>query len=245
MKKIKILLTVITLTFCVQKASSQAAILALLFGDKVASEEFNLSLELGWNFSNISDFSDGKKSYATNFGLGCNLKLSEKFYVSPTAYFLSQRKLNFKDLSPTTGNDVIDMQFANSEGSSNLNYIDVPVIFWYQMKKIRIGLGPQVSFLTSSDMVFKDADGQFTQNIKNDTNKIDYGVMASLSYELGKARKGRGIFCQLRYYHGFEDVYKDQISTGSNTLNYLAVHFSLPFITDALAKKHLEELDKY
>jgi len=68
MNKIKILTIIAALIFTIGilKTYSQAAILALIFGDKVASEEFNLSLELGWNFSSVSNFSDGKhdlKSY--------------------------------------------------------------------------------------------------------------------------------------------------------------------------------------
>ncbi len=72
MKKTRVFLIIATLTFSigVQKAYSQAAILAVIFGDKVASEEFNLSLELGWNFSTVSNFTTIKRTNATNFGLG-------------------------------------------------------------------------------------------------------------------------------------------------------------------------------
>lgn len=242
MPKIKILFLFTLLTFIlgVQKTYSQAAILALIFGDKVASEEFNLSLELGFNFSTVSNFDDIKRTSATNFGLAGNFKLSERFYFSPTIYFLSKREFKFSSLSLDTGNDNIDNEYMNTSGSANLSYIDVPLIMWYQMNKIRVGLGPQVSFLTSSNLVFKGDDGDFTQKIKDNTNSIDYGLMASLSYELGKARKGKGIFIQARYYQGFADIYDDQISTGSNKGSYFAIHFSLPFITDELAKKKLQ-----
>jgi hypothetical protein len=242
MNKIKILTIIAALTFSIgiQKTYSQAAILALIFGDKVASEEFNLSLELGWNFSSVSNFSDGKKASATNFGLAGNFKLSEKFYLSPTIYFLSKRKYNFSSYSLNTGNPDLDAEFMDTSGNGNLSYIDVPVLLWYEINKIRIGVGPQVSFLTKSFLVFDGADGQFTQSIKEDTNNIDYGIMAGLSYELGKARKGKGIFIQAKYYHGFEDVYKSSISSSSTNLSYFAIHLSLPFITDQLAKKNLE-----
>jgi len=58
MKKTRVFLIIATLTFSigVQKAYSQAAILAVIFGDKVASEEFNLSLELGLEFFNCFQF---------------------------------------------------------------------------------------------------------------------------------------------------------------------------------------------
>jgi hypothetical protein len=87
---------------------------------------------------------------------------------------------------------------------------------------------------------FEGDNGEFIQDIKGDTNSIDYGVMASLGYALGKARKGKGLYVQARYYHGFEDVYNNNISTGSNTASYFAIHLSLPFITEELANKNLK-----
>lgn len=242
MKKSRVLVIIAIVTFSLglQKGYSQAAILAIIFGDKVASEEFNLSLELGWNFSTVSNFTDIKRTNATNFGLGCNFKLSEQFYLSPAIFFLSKREFNFSSYSLNTGNDNIDNDFLNKSGGAYLTYIDVPVLLWYQVKKVRFGVGPQISFLTKSNLVFNGDDGDFTQDIKDNTGNIDYGIMASVGYELGKARKGKGIFIQAKYYQGFADVYNDEISTQSNQGSYFSIHFSLPFITDELAKKNLE-----
>lgn len=242
MKKIKTSLAVMVLTFTIgaSGAFGQAAILAIIFGDKVASEEFNLSLELGWNFSNVTNFSDIKRTNATNFGLGCNFKLSEQFYLSPSVFFLSKRTFKFSSFSLDTGNDDIDQNYVNTSGESNLSYIDIPVFFWYEMNKVRAGIGPQVSFLTNSSLLFNGNYGDFTQDIKALTNNLDYGIIASLSYEFLKARKGKGIFIQARYYQGFADIFNDQINAESNLGSYFSIHFSLPFITDELAKKKLE-----
>ena len=242
MKKTRILLVIATLTFSmgIQKVYSQAAILAIIFGDKVASEEFNLSLELGGNFSTVSNFTDMKRTNETNFGLGCNFKLSEHFYLSPSVFFLSKRKFEFTSYSLNTGNDHIDNEFVNKSGNGNFNYIDVPVLLWYEINKVWLGLGPQVSFLTKSNLVFKGEYGDFTQDIKDNTNNLDYGIMASVGYELGKARKGKGIFIQARYYQGFADIYNDQISNQTNQGSYFSFHLSLPFITDELAKKNFQ-----
>lgn len=245
MKKLRLLTIIagLSMTIGAQQAHGQAAILAIIFGDKVASEEFNLSLELGWNFSTVTNFSDIERTSATNFGLGCNFKLSEKFYMSPTVFFLSKRTINFSSYSLDSGNENIDLEYQNTSGQINLSYIDVPVFFWYQMDKFRLGAGPQVSFLTKSTLLFNGDYGDFTQDVKSSTNSVDYGIIAALSYELGKARKGKGIYIQARYYHGFADIYQDPINTGSNTSNYFAVHLSLPFITDELANKNLKKYE--
>lgn len=239
-RRIAIITVLFIFSLGLQKANGQAALLALLFGDQVASEEFNLSLELGSNFSTISNFSDLKRANATNFGLGLNFKLSDRLYLSPSVYFLSKRKLKFDSYSLNTGNENIDMEFQNTSGEANIGYIDVPVILWYQIDKIRLGFGPQVSFLTQSSLLFKGTNGDFTQNVKDKTNSTDYGLMGSISYELGKARRGKGIFIQLRYYQGFMDVYKNPINVDTNKASYFSVHLSLPFITDELAQKKLE-----
>jgi hypothetical protein len=242
MKKSRILLVIAIVIFSmgVQKSYGQAAILAIIFGDKVASEEFNLSLELGGNLSTVSNFPDIKRTNETNFGLGCNFKLSKKFYLSPSIFFLSRRKFTFSSFSLDTGNDNIDNEFINKSGDGNLNYIDVPVVLWYQINKVRLGIGPQISFLTKSNLVFNGDDGDFTQDIKNNTSTIDYGIMAGIGYELGKARKGKGLFIQARYYQGFADIYDDKINNQSNQGSYFSIHLSLPFITDELAKKNLQ-----
>lgn len=243
MKSIRFLLLIVTITFLigVQKAYSQAAILAIIFGDKVASEEFNLSLELGGNFSTISNFTDIKRTNEINFGLGLNFKLSDQIYLSPSVFFISKRKFNFSSYSLSTGNVNIDNEFIHKSGNGNLNYIDVPVLLWYQINKVRLGIGPQVSFLTKSNLVFYGDNGDFIQDIRDNTSNIDYGFMTSVGYELGKARKGKGIFIQARYYQGFADIYNDQINTQSNHGSYFSVHLSLPFISDELANKNLED----
>ena len=55
----------------------------MIFGDKVASENFNLSLLIGGNLASVSNVDDSKLYFGLNFGLGCNIKLNEKLYLTP------------------------------------------------------------------------------------------------------------------------------------------------------------------
>jgi len=220
--------------------SAQAAILAAIFGDKVASEKFNLSLELGFNYSEFSGVPDSNRKGAINFGIAGNIKLSEKFYLSPSAYFLSKREIALSGVSSDTGNPNIDGEYQDTNASLSMSYIDVPIILWYALDDWRFGLAPQISFRTGADIQFNGSDGDFTQNIKNRTDNLDYGIMFLLSYELGQARKGKGIFIQARYYTGFADVFDNSFYGGNNRTNYFAFHLAFPFITDELAKKNLE-----
>ncbi|AZQ64868.1 PorT family protein [Flammeovirga pectinis] len=239
------------ITFCLsffatQQSYGQAAILALLFGDKVASENFNISLELGSTYMGYSNLENSKSSkLGLNFGIAGNIKIADNWFVSPSAYFLARRNAQFSSLSLDSGNPSLDANFQNVNTSIDLNYIDVPIFISYQTnnKKFRYSVGPQVSFLNSSNATFKGAEGKFVQDVGGSTGSLDYGAIADFAYILGKAHKGRGIHLHLRYYYGMTDVFTDEISSGYNRNSFVSLHLSLPFITDALAKKNLEELD--
>ena len=225
-----------------QKSYGQAAIVALIFGDKVATENFNISLELGGNFCSISNITHLKRKYGLNFGIAGNIKLSNNWFLSPTAYFVSKRTFDLDSYSLETGNISIDDQFKDKSATFLLNYIDVPILLCYQTNnnKYRFGIAPQISFLTSSYITLHGDQGEFVEDYKDNTNSIDYGIMANIGYSLGEARKGKGVFVQLRYYQGLADVFTDALSTSNNNASYFAVHLSLPFVTDEIANKKLK-----
>lgn len=242
MKKKIILLTVFSMTYI--SINAQAALFALLFGDKVASEKFNISLEVGGTFphySNVDGF-DGS-ALGINFGIGGNLKLSENWFFTPNIYFLAKRNFEIKEFSLQTDNAILNSQFNDVPTKVTLNYIDVPVLMSYQTnnKKYRFGLGPQISFLQKSRGIFESSEGDFTQNFDGYTREIDYGIMADIAYVLGKAHKGKGVILHLRYYYGLTDILNDKLSPQNNRSSYLSLHLTLPFITDELAAKNLEE----
>ncbi len=200
-------------------------------------------MELGLNFSQFSNLSNTKQFQpGLNFGIAGNLMLSENWYLSPTVYFVSKRKLKAESFSLNSGDPNLDQEFIDKNADIFLSYIDVPILLAYQTnnKKFRFGIAPQISFLRKSDIeVFGDY-GSFKQDYKSETNNIDYGLMASIGYSLGEARKGKGLYLQLRYYQGFTDVFKNAFSTKVNRGSYFSFHVSLPFITDELAKKHTD-----
>jgi len=221
---------------------AQAAIISMIFGDQVASESFNLSLELGFNFSNILDFPESQSSNSLNFGLGGNIKLSDNFFLSPTIFFNSGRRLNLGNYSLNTGEAILDEEFSEKEGELDLNYIDLNLPIYYQIDKWRIGLAPQVSFLRKSELLLFNDKGSFLTDISDEFQSLDYGFLSIFSYELGKARKGKGLFVQFRYYQGLQDVFLS--SENTNRINYFSIHLTLPFISEELAKKNLSTKPK-
>lgn len=242
----KILFTsslIIALCHIPTQSNAQAALLALIFGDKVANEDFNLSLEFGVNYSGVSNFQKHQRAIETNFGLAGNIKLSDQFYFSPTVFFSSGRKLKLSNYSLTSGNNTLDQEFVDQKAEITLDYIDINIPLFYQISKFRFGIAPQVSFLTGADLKIENDFGAFDYDMKHEVNNLDYGLLSILSYELGTARKGKGLFLQLRYYQGFGDIFKAPISP-NNLNNYVSFHLSLPFITEELAKKNLQSSKK-
>ena len=148
-------LLVLFLMNSVQKVNGQAAIIALIFGDKVATESFNISMELGASFSQYSNLANTQQNkFGLNFGIAGNIKLSKNWFLSPTVYFVSKRKLSADNFSLNTGNVELDQQFINKSADLGFSYIDVPILLAYQTNnnKFRFGVAPQVSFLQNSEI---------------------------------------------------------------------------------------------
>lgn len=240
----RILLTACLIGMMSHQANSQAALIAMIFGDKVASENFNLSMEIGPVFPMINNIpnSDGSK-VGLNFGIAGNFKLSENWFLSPNAYFLARRNAQLTSLNPLSNDPDITSEFAGVEALVQLNYIDVPVFIHYQTsnKKYRLGVAPQISFLKGAEAIFSSSQGDFTEEVSSMVNATDFGMIYNITYVLGKAHKGRGIFVNLRYYHGFNDTFNDSFIAGNNRSNFFSIHFSLPFLTDELAAKNINE----
>ena len=69
MKMKSIILSILFVGFTSTAVHGQAALLVLLFGDKVASENFYFSLKAGANYSNINNLDNAKTDWGLNFGL--------------------------------------------------------------------------------------------------------------------------------------------------------------------------------
>ncbi len=243
MRSIKHLVVLLLLVFSTQYANGQAAILAALFGDKVASEKFNLSMEIGIPLNNFSNLDNTKVKNGINFGIAGNIKLSENWFLSPTAYFLSKRVVGLDNYSLSSSDVDLNALYSNTSAKLTASYIDVPIFIYYQPtnSNIRLGIAPQISFLRSANINYEGGLGDFGQSIKGNVNKTDYGAIFNLGYYFKVSRKGKGLILSARYYQGFADVFDNTLFPENNTSNYFSLHFSLPFITDQLAQKNIDE----
>lgn len=244
LKKIlcSILLFLLVIVAIPTTARSQAALLVLLFGDKVASENFYFSIKLGGNLSNLSGIDNTKMAYGLNFGAMASIRLSDNFYLVPEFMPLSPKGVKNIPFR-STGNTNLDLVLQPTTSSiKELNYIDIPIVAkYYVTKALGIEVGPQVSILTSAYDIFRgkikeDDDLVFQDNIKSSLNAVDVGVVAGLTYSLWDARHGKGLFIHARYAYGFMDIYKDNPGNAMHNSTF-QLSVSFPFINPPSEKE--------
>ena len=228
-------LTTIFMSALATPSHGQAALLVLLFGDKVASENFFFSLKFGANFADVTGIDDTKMKLGWNFGLLANIKLSDRFSLVPEFAPLSQKGAKNIPYLPS-GDPALDNLVAPPDDARmNLNYIDVPVIARYHVsERVALSTGPQFGFLTSSSNDYSkslndDDQLKYSQASQVSWNWFDVGWAFELMYSLGDARGGKGINVHARYTLGLLDIIKDNPS--SSVRNSVFQFFvSFPFI---------------
>lgn len=211
---------------------SQAAIIALIFGDKVATENFNIGLEIGGSFKNVSHIDGSNAFLGVNFGISGNIKFNDNWSLHPTAYFLSQKGSSLNSFSLMTENAVLNAEYQDVPTELRLDYIDVPVVLNYRFSNsnFKVGLGPMVSFLTKSHAIYENQYGKFDHNISHWTHKTDWSAMFNIGYVYYSKKKQKEIHFLVQYVHGFSDVYREELFTGDNRNHYFGMTLSFPFI---------------
>lgn len=196
--------------FLVNMANAQVLI-AILFGDKLASEKFELGIRLAENFAGLTNITDSKTRASLGFGLYGTFKINEKFSVQPELLFRSP--MGAKGISPVlTGDPNLDPLLVDADVTTQLTYISIPVLAKYSFRKnVSLGIGPQFGILTSAKNkyvaeVFEADDLVFKDNVKSQFQSFDFGLVFNLEFKL---QRKKGINVNLRYYLGLTDTIKN------------------------------------
>ena len=225
-----IVLSVSAVSFC----HGQAAIIVLILGDKVATEQFHLSIDGAINLSSFPGLEEWKVGGGVNFGLGTHIKLGEKWHLKPEFKPLSHKKV--KSVIPIT--EVPD-ELQNTESLLNLNYIDIPVFLQYNITpKLFVSAGPEISFLTGADQVTTgNLENGFESTVKIDAESFFNSINASFPVEVGytlnlankRSTSTLDINIFARYEYGFTEIFKDP-EIGSSNISLFQIGLSMPFI---------------
>ena len=234
MKKTVLLTVFLAGTACSQ-VRGQAALLALILGDRVATEKFHFSLKLGVTHSIIHGYDDGKNGWGFNFGLVNNIRLSEKLSLVPE--FLPFAPRSIRDVPVlTTGDPNLDALLIDPESTDRkLKYIDIPVLLrWHLTERFSLAAGPMISVLTSAHDTYRSSpidEAVLTTelDIASGLNRLDVGAVIDLQYILLPPVGGKGVNLYLRYGKGFLDPVKEP-HAHSYTTSLIQFGATFPFV---------------
>jgi len=226
MKKVAVFILLIA--FAAPLAHSQVLI-ALLFGDKLSTDRFQLGIRLAGNWQNFMGYGGTDGRFSIGFGIYGTLKLSEGFSLQPELLFKDPR--GAEGLSRDAfGNPNLDPLLQNAVVTAKLAYVSLPVLLKYSLTpQLSVGFGPQIGYLSSARneyvaTVYSENDLVFKDDIKSKLNTLDFALAFNLEYCL---QKKKAIQIGLRYYLGLTDIYKD--NPGDSVRNsVIQVYLGIP-----------------
>ncbi len=208
MKK-RILLSIILL-LVVRIASSQILI-ALVFGEKLNNERLEFGLNVGLNYSIVSNVGESHYMPGLNLGMTFVYKINDKFHLNPALYFsypLGAKGMTVYETPDSSLNDVLKEASVKRE----LSYFSLPITLRYRIfGKTFIEFGPQISLRTKAQDIFEvtmfnDDEVVYTRNVMDDYKRFDFGLTCGVTQKL---RENSGVSLTLRYYYGLLDVSKN------------------------------------
>ncbi|MDP3360249.1 MAG: porin family protein [Lutibacter sp.] len=167
-----------------------------------ANAQTAFGAKAGLNVANLSGDVDGNKSLiGFNVGVFAEITLANSFYLQPELLYSTQ------------GAKFDDSDFDLS-ADLNLNYINIPIMFKYDVaNRFYLEAGPQIGFLVSAEVL--------DQDVKDDFESTDFGANFGLSY--GFTEK---LFAQARYNIGMSNIAKD---SGDDKISNAVLSFSLGY----------------
>jgi hypothetical protein len=218
-----------------QPSKGQAAYIVLIFGDKIATENFHLTIEAGLNHSQMPGLEGSKGKFGIYYGMGIYMKINDKWAFTPEFKPFSYRGAeNVKPISPY---DIDDATYNLA-----LNYLDVPFLFQYKISpKLFITTGPQVNLLLSAKqrgigyVPGTDRDIKISESFYDKFEPVYFSWPAEIIFHIPDVIKTQDIELKGRYSVSFNNVIADK-SYGSSHITMLQFILSIPFVKDGANK---------
>lgn len=233
---VRLLLTFVFSLLLVGVSSGQVAILLLLFGDDLATEEVHLSIDGAVNSSYMSQLEQGKTLGGLNFGLGLHVKLNQNWEFNPQFRPLSGKGMRgVLPIIPPPG------ELTGAKSSFRLNYMDVPVFIRHNLTPdLFVAAGPQISLLTAAHQFsegkyeYDDSKANMKIDAKPYFHKVDFSFPVEVGYWLRLSTKKStskvNLIVFARYCPGFTPVIKDNAYAEKSKLSTFQLGLSFPFI---------------
>lgn len=172
------------------------ALAIFLFNVCATAQHANIGIKAGLNFSNIKTDNDIEYDNAIGYhvGLLAHIHLANKFAMQPELVYSTQGA---------------DYELSGQDGEINLDYLNVPIMFQYMFDNgFRLQAGPQIGFLLNAKQKYNGG----SDDLKDDSNRIDFGIGAGVSY----VHPPTGWGFDARYNMGLNNINKDD---GADVMN--------------------------
>jgi len=199
-------------------AAHAQVLIALLLGDRVSNDRFQLGLNVGFAATGLQGV---QSKFRVGFGVSMygEIRLSDRFRLQPELAMKlpgGARELppgapghSLSPIGEPTYDDVVN----NGLVLRNQKYIGIPIYTKYLIGPIGLGLGPQISFLTkATDTSESKSDApkvQLETDAEDDLSPVDIGIAASLDYAFSPEHQMRSMRVRAKGYFGLVDTVKD------------------------------------
>jgi outer membrane protein W len=219
---IKRILVIVLLSSIYQIGYSQILI-SLIFGDKLNSENIEFGLDVGYNFSTLTNFESSKSHGALNLGFYFDFRIKNQWFFNTGVLVKSQVGLNNLTQNDVLVLDPVTVYTDSGSYVQKISYFHVPAAIKYRFKNhIYFSLGPQFALRTNASLNFEANSGDKTLNVKTDNrdlfNRLEVSAIAGLGYKL---RKGTGMNIGVKYFYGLTNAFKDNNFNSRNSSFYI------------------------
>ena len=234
-----LLILFLSIVFNPSNVKAQGAILVLLFGEKLASENFYVTMKAGLNLSYFhNNISGSSPALNVNFGFSGSIRLKDGLYLAPEFLPLSKKSVNHIE-EMNTGNPDLDFSYRGGHSRKTISMLEFSLPLIYHLNdKMSVGVGPQVSTISSVKNFYTKSLGsdskRYSQNVSEEYHKVLYGLMGE--YNLGLTERGwKGYGLKIRYSLSLNDLRRSNPDKAFQ-ISSLSLMLTLPFV-DLVSKK--------
>ncbi|MCK5649768.1 MAG: PorT family protein [Gemmatimonadetes bacterium] len=190
------------------KPAEGQVLVAWLLGEKLTTENFNVGIDIGMNFSTLSGLENAERINGTLFGLFAEWRFHPRFHLQPGLLVLSKK--GAQEIDPIGFEDVeLDPLVSGGTMTRNLDFLDIPILLQYAAgtdQGLRVGAGPQLNILLGGLDRYEGLTSEGTrviieEDVKDQLETLEVGIALDVEYQLAF-----GIAIGVRYFHGLTDM---------------------------------------
>ena len=231
---------IIFLLLFTAKTGHSQVLISLLLGDKLNTGKIEFGLDLGYNFSRMTNFESDRTFNKFNFGFYFDFLLKDQWYINTGVLVKSNVGLNH-----LSENDVFILDsntVYNSAGVYNqrISYFHVPVAVKYRFKNhFYISAGPQFALRTKAFLEYNEEVNLISTHMMVDNRdlftRLEVAAIGSFGYKL---KQGEGMSIGIKYIHGFTNIFKNDYYSSQNSSFY--IYTIIPIGKAKVEKKSIE-----